>query len=84
MPSCSPVPGVVSICYPNTDKHDPGIHGGSQIQGKEFERVDSFINSNHMQVRPDTVQSLKAESTLSQEGQKDVPSHSTAGIDFFL
>lgn len=73
----SPAPGVVS-------KHDIGIYYKSQLQMKEFGRVASFINShlcNHMHVRPDTVQSLKAGSTLSQKGQKDVASHSTSGIE---
>lgn len=54
------------------------------MQRKEFERVASFINSylrNRMQVRLDAVQSLKAESTLSQEAQKDVPGHSTVGAE---
>lgn len=77
MPSCSVrhivVPGAVSVCYPNTDKLDPKIHGRSQIQRKEFERVDGFINNhlcNCMQVRGDTAQNLKAESALPQEWQK--------------
>lgn len=74
-----PVPGIVFIYYSNTGKHDPGIHGRSQIQRKEFEKATSFINSHlcgHFQLRPETVQGLKAESTLPQEGQKDVSGHS--------
>lgn len=68
---CLTVPGMVFICYPNTGKHDLGIHGRSQIQRKEFGKATSFINSRlcgHLQVGPETVQGSKAESTLPQEG----------------
>lgn len=75
---------MISVYYPNTDKLDPKIHGRSQVQRKELERVHGFTNShlcNYMQFGPDTVQNLKAESTLPQEGEKDVLSHRTVKIE---
>lgn len=78
------VPGMVFICYPNRGKHDSGIHGRSQIQRKEFKKATSFINSHlcgHSQVRPETVKGLKAESTPSKKGKKDVSGHSAVRLE---
>lgn len=79
---CLTVPGTFFICYPNTGKHDPGIYGRSK--GRNLKMPPALLIATSVatfQVRPETVQGLKSESTLPQKGQKGVSGHSAVRVE---